>query len=120
MKKLITLLVYFCLLIGLSINLFSQENELNYSQEDLDLAKEILDVLEKEHFNKRNFSSIKKGALELYIERLDPNKTIFLDKEVKEFLDRIKDSSQNEEEISLKLAYEIFNVFQSRYKERFA
>ena len=49
-----------------------------YTKDQVALAKEVITILENDHFLKKSFDSIQNEAFELYLERLDPNKNIFL------------------------------------------
>ena len=56
--------------------------EFSYTENQISLAQEILTILEEDHFLKKNFNSIWEEALDVYLERLDPNKNIFLSEEL--------------------------------------
>ncbi len=134
LKKLLTLLF---ILSTFSPKIFLEEKFFISSEENFELSKEIINILETEHFIKKKFSSIKIDAFELFLERLDPNKSIFLEREIRSFLETlgnypsesisIKKSSQISEiqterfddlDMSLKLAFEAFAIFQDRYQKR--
>ena len=100
-------LVLFFLFLLLIQRLYAAEiiklDEFSYSEED--------------HFLKKSFDSIRTEALDLYLERLDPNKNIFLSGELTKFRDDIankKDINKN-----LEVAYEAFKVYGKRYQSRY-
>ena len=132
-KKQLTLLF---ILSTFSLKICLEEKSFNYSQENFELSKEIINILEREHFIKKSFSSIKVDAFELFLERLDPSKSIFLDREVRNFLEAIENYPLEKKSLytnlelkkiprsfddldkSLKLAFEAFGIFQDRYQQR--
>ncbi len=92
-------------------------DEFSYSEDQIALAKEVIKILEEDHFLKKSFDSIHTEALDLYLERLDPNKDIFLSGELTKFKDdiaNIKDINKN-----LEVAYEAFKVYGKRYQSRY-
>ena len=92
-------------------------DEFSYSEDQIALAKEVIKILEEDHFLKKSFDSIHTEALDLYLERLDPNKNIFLSGELTKFKDDIankKDINKN-----LEVAYEAFKVYGKRYQSRY-
>ena len=92
-------------------------DEFSYSEDQVALAKEVIKILEEDHFLKKSFDSIHTEALDLYLERLDPNKNIFLSGELTKFKDDIankKDINKN-----LEVAYEAFKVYGKRYQSRY-
>ena len=92
-------------------------DEFSYSEDQIALAKEVIKILEEDHFLKKSFDSIHTEALDLYLERLDPNKNIFLSSELTKF----KDDIANKEDINknLEVAYEAFKVYGKRYQSRY-
>lgn len=132
-KKQLTLLF---ILSTFSLKICLEEKSFNYSEENFELSKEIINILEREHFIKKSFSSIKVDAFELFLERLDPSKSIFLDREVRNFLEAIENYPLEKKSLytnlelkkiprsfddldkSLKLAFEAFGIFQDRYQQR--
>ena len=132
-KKQLTLLF---ILSTFSLKICLEEKSFNYSEENFELSKEIINILEREHFIKKSFSSIKVDAFELFLERLDPSKSIFLDREVRNFLESIENYPLEKKSLytnlelkkiprsfddldkSLKLAFEAFGIFQDRYQQR--
>ena len=114
-------LVLFFLFLLLIQRLYAAEtiklDEFSYSEDQIALAKEVIKILEEDHFLKKSFDSIHSEALDLYLERLDPNKNIFLSGELTKFRDDIankKDINKN-----LEVAYEAFKVYGKRYQSRY-
>ena len=114
-------LVLFFLFLLLIQRLYATEtiklDEFSYSEDQIALAKEVIKILEEDHFLKKSFDSIHTEALDLYLERLDPNKDIFLSGELTKFKDdiaNIKDINKN-----LEVAYEAFKVYGKRYQSRY-
>ena len=114
-------LVLFFLFLLLIQRLYAAEtiklDEFSYSEDQIALAKEVIKILEEDHFLKKSFDSIHTEALDLYLERLDPNKNIFLSGELTKFRDDIankKDINKN-----LEVAYEAFKVYGKRYQSRY-
>ena len=114
-------LVLFFLFLLLIQRLYATEtiklDEFSYSEDQIALAKEVIKILEEDHFLKKSFDSIHTEALDLYLERLDPNKNIFLSSELTKF----KDDIANKEDINknLEVAYEAFKVYGKRYQSRY-
>ena len=89
----------------------------NFTEEEIQLAIEIIQKLESNHLVKKEYREIKYEAFEVFIERLDPNKNIYTDKEVLKVLSNIKTESGIKED--LQVAYDLFNKYIDRYKERY-
>ena len=53
-----------------------------FSQEQVNLAFEIIDKLESNHLVKKDYRAVKSDSFEIFIDRLDPNKNIFTTSEV--------------------------------------
>ncbi len=92
-------------------------NAFNFTEEQIQLAIEIIQKLESNHLVKKEYREIKYEAFEVFIERLDPNKNIYTDKEVLKVLSNIKRQSDIKED--LQIAYELFNKYIERYQERY-
>ena len=88
-----------------------------HKQSQVQLASEIIEKLESNHLVKKDYESIRKEAFDLYLERLDPNKTIFILSELPE----INKDSFNKNLISkdLKVAFSLFNLYSDRYYSRY-
>ena len=89
----------------------------NFTEEEIQLAIEIIQKLESNHLVKKEDREIKYEAFEVFIERLDPNKNIYTDKEVLKVLSNIKTESGIKED--LQVAYDLFNKYIDRYQERY-
>ena len=92
-------------------------NAFNFTEEQIQLAIEIIQTLESNHLVKKEYREIKYEAFEVFIERLDPNKNIYTDKEVLKVLSNIKTESGIKED--LQIAYDLFNKYIDRYQERY-
>ena len=92
-------------------------NAFNFTEEEIQLAIEIIQKLESNHLVKKEYREIKYEAFEVFIERLDPNKNIYTDKEVLKVLSNIKTESGIKED--LQIAYDLFNKYIDRYQERY-
>ena len=92
-------------------------NAFNFTEEQIQLAIEIIQKLESNHLVKKEYREIKYEAFEVFIERLDPNKNIYTDKEVLKVLSNIKIESDIKED--LQVAYDLFNKYIDRYQERY-
>ena len=92
-------------------------NAFNFTEEQIQLAIEIIQKLESNHLVKKEYREIKDEAFEVFIERLDPNKNIYTDKEVLKVLSNIKTESGIKED--LQIAYDLFNKYIDRYQERY-
>ncbi len=92
-------------------------NAFNFTEEQIQLAIEIIQTLESNHLVKKEYREIKYEVFEVFIERLDPNKNIYTDKEVLKVLSNIKTESGIKED--LQIAYDLFNKYIDRYQERY-
>ena len=95
----------------------SEIDTFNFTEEQIQLAIEIIQKLESNHLVKKEYREIKYEAFEVFIERLDPNKNIYTDKEVLKVLSNIKTESGIKED--LQVAYDLFNKYIDRYQERY-
>ena len=114
-KKLFLILSFLCLY-GFAFEANSTNSFLPNSQHFL-LAEEIIEKLETNHLIKKDYASVKAEILEVYVDRLDPNKTIFTDLQVLEFLDNTEKSDSIEKD--LESAFDLFNLYASTYRERY-
>ena len=114
-KKLFLILSFLCLY-GFAFEANSINSFLPSSQHFL-LAKEIVEKLETNHLIKKDYASVKAEILEVYVDRLDPNKTIFTDLQVLEFLDNTEKAESLEED--LESAFGLFNLYASTYQLRY-
>ena len=114
-KKLFLILSFLCLY-GFAFEANSTNSFLPSSQHFL-LAEEIIEKLETNHLIKKDYASVKAEILEVYVDRLDPNKTIFTDLQVLEFLDNTEKSDSLEKD--LESAFDLFNLYASTYQARY-
>ena len=114
-KKLFLILSFLCLY-GFAFEANSTNSFLPSSQHFL-LAEEIIEKLETNHLIKKDYTSVKAEILEVYVDRLDPNKTIFTDLQVLEFLDNTEKAESLEED--LESAFGLFNLYASTYQARY-
>ena len=114
-KKLFLILSFLCLY-GFAFEANSTNSFLPSSQHFL-LAEEIIEKLETNHLIKKDYASVKAEILEVYVDRLDPNKTIFTDLQVLEFLNNTEKSESLEED--LESAFGLFNLYASTYQARY-
>ena len=114
-KKLFLILSFLCLY-GFAFEANSTNSFLPSSQHFL-LAEEIIEKLETNHLIKKDYASVKAEILEVYVDRLDPNKTIFTDLQVLEFLNNTEKSESLEDD--LESAFGLFNLYASTYQARY-
>jgi len=103
----------------LSYGLLAENTEYSFNEEHVKLTNEIIKILENYHFTKKKYISIKQEALKSFLDRLDPSRSIFLEKEINEFTDDVLDPEINDQNASLEKAFKIFGVYRSRYIERY-
>ena len=95
----------------------TEESTFYSSEENQNLALEIVTLLEKDHYVKSPYSSLRKEAFETYLSYLDPNKSLFLSDEV-----RIADSGSLKDlqiKTDLVSAFKFFNLYKERYLSRY-
>ena len=102
----------------LSYGLLAENTEYSFNDEHIKLANEIIGILENHHFTKKKYGSIKLEALDSFLDRLDPSRSIFLEKEINDFTDDF-DPAINDQNASLEKAFNIFGLYRSRYSERY-
>ncbi len=91
--------------------------EFTLNDQQILLASEILDTLESNHLIKKDYASIRHESFEVFIDRLDPNKTIFTSEELVSLLTHANGNIDLEKD--LELAFKLFNLYVSRYQERY-
>ena len=91
--------------------------EFTLNDQQILLASEILDTLESNHLIKKEYASIRHESFEVFIDRLDPNKTIFTSEELVSLLSHANGNIDLEKD--LELAFKLFNLYVSRYQERY-
>ena len=102
----------------LSYGLQAENTEYSFNDEHIKLANEIIEILENHHFTKKKYVSIKPEALDSFLDRLDPSRSIFLEQEINDFSDDL-DPVINDQSASLEKAFNIFGLYRSRYSERY-
>ena len=102
----------------LSYGLLAENTEYSFNDEHITLANEIIQILENHHFTKKKYNSIKTEALGSFLDRLDPSRSIFLEKEINDFIDDL-DPAINDQNASLEKAFNIFGLYKSRYSQRY-
>ena len=117
MRKLIEIIkiyIIYLIIFFFSSNAFSQN--INHSVEDVDLAHEIVSLLEKNHFTKKRYNEIYLKASEIYLERLDPTRSFLLDHEV---LDKVQEDTKYDLlDSQISISFNLFKIYQKRYKQR--
>ena len=119
MKKSLLLLVPLLLLLahGVSAAESIKLDDFSYTKDQVALADEVIKILEEDHFLKKSFDSVQLEAFDLYLERLDPNKNIFLSSELNKFKEEITKKGHIED--NLKVAYDAFKTYGKRYQSRY-
>ena len=91
--------------------------EFHASELQVQLASEIIKKLESSHLVKKDYTAIKSEAFVEFLQRLDPNKTIFTSSESDSFYTRsLLTTNINED---LDIAFNIFNQYVDRYQLRY-
>ena len=103
----------------LSYGLLAENTEYSFNDEHIKLANEIIEILENHHFTKKKYVSIKPKALDSFLDRLDASRSIFLKPEINNFTDDDLDPVGNDQSASLEKAFNIFELYRSRYTERY-
>lgn len=109
------------ILIIISLNLLSENPEDFYTFNDdhVKLTKEVIGILETQHFTKKSYISLKEESLYSYFERLDPNRTIFLASEIERFVKQQQSLRKENHAEELNRAFEIFELYRKRYEKRY-
>ena len=114
LSEIIKIYIIYLIIFFFSSNAFSQN--INHSVEDVDLAHEIVSLLEKSHFTKKRYNEIYLKASEIYLERLDPTRSFLLDHEV---LDKVQEDTKYDLlDSQISISFNLFKIYQKRYKER--
>ena len=93
------------------------KEDFNFNEQQVSLASEIIETLEINHLIKKDYASIRDNAFEVFIKRLDPNKTIFTNAEVTHFQARVRESEDINSDLGL--AFDFFNLYSDRYHTRY-
>ena len=119
MTRLIKFLLLLCCSQLLLSGLLAETEEYVFNDDHVKLTNEIIEILEKHHFTKKKYLSIKTEALNSFLDRLDPSRSVFLEKEVNSFAAKDLDAEINDQHASLEQAFKIFELYRSRYLERY-
>ena len=65
--------------LNLDIQFVTRDKEIFHNQKDVSLTTEIIKILSDQHYVKKPYSSIRPKTFNLFVERLDPAKNIFLE-----------------------------------------
>lgn len=118
MTRLIKYLLLLCCSQLLLSGLLAETEEYVFNDDHVKLTNEIIEILEKHHFTKKKYLSIKTEALNSFLDRLDPSRSVFLEKEVNSFAAKDLEAEINDQHASLEQAFKIFELYRSRYLER--
>ena len=102
---------------NLDIQLVTRDIEIFHNQEDVSLTTEIIKILSDQHYVKKPYSSIRPKTFDLFIERLDPAKNIFLESELPSYqvnLNLLDDGFKSD----LAKAFKLFEIYKNRYLNR--
>ena len=119
MTRLIKFLLLLCCSQLLLSGLLAETEEYVFNDDHVKLTNEIIEILEKHHFTKKKYLSIKTEALNSFLDRLDPSRSVFLEKEVNSFAAKDLNAEINDQHASLEQAFKIFELYRSRYVERY-
>jgi len=119
MTRLIKFLLLLCCSQLLLSGLLAETEEYVFNDDHVKLTNEIIEILEKHHFTKKKYLSIKTEALDSFLDRLDPSRSVFLEKEVNSFAANDLNAEINDQHASLEQAFKIFELYRSRYLERY-
>ena len=119
MTRLIKYLLLLCCSQLLLSGLLAETEEYVFNDDHVRLTNEIIEILEKHHFTKKKYLSIKTEALNSFLDRLDPSRSVFLEKEVNSFATKDLEAEINDQHASLEQAFKIFELYRSRYLERY-
>ena len=119
MTRLIKYLLLLCCSQLLLSGLLAETEEYVFNDDHVKLTNEIIEILEKHHFTKKKYLSIKTEALNSFLDRLDPSRSVFLEKEVNSFAAKDLEAEINDQHASLEQAFKIFELYRSRYLERY-
>ena len=97
----------------------AEDKKHSFTEEHIELSNEIIQILENYHFTKKKYPSIKKEALDSYLDRLDPGRSIFLQKEIDSFLSENNNDDPYDQQASLGKAFKIFDLYRTRYIARY-
>ena len=91
--------------------------EFHASELQVQLTSEIIKKLESSHLVKKDYTAIKSEAFVEFLQRLDPNKTIFTSSESDSFYTSSSLTTNINEDLDI--AFNIFNQYVDRYQLRY-
>ena len=94
----------------------SISDEINQSEDDISLAYEIISLLEKRHYSKKEYEEIYSDASDIYLERLDPSRSFLLEEEV--LSQQAQQSGDKLLNSQLTFSFDLFKIYQKRYEQR--
>ena len=103
--------------LNLDIQFVTRDIEIFHNIEDVSLTTEIIKILSDQHYLKKPYSSIRPKTFDLFVERLDPAKNIFLESEVlsyQENLNLLNGGFKSD----LAEAFKLFEIYKNRYLDR--
>ena len=103
--------------LNLDIQLVTRDIEIFHNQEDVSLTTEIIKILSDQHYVKKPYSSIRPKTFDLFIERLDPAKNIFLESELPSYQVNLN-LLDNGFKSDLAKAFKLFEIYKNRYLNR--
>ena len=107
-----------CILLLSTFIIANEYTNIELSDSKRELSKEIFNKLEKEHYIKEiNKDDFNERYFKAIIERLDKEKSLFIEKEVQSYLKRSRDVTNNDFDIDL--AYGLINLYFDRLIEFF-
>ena len=112
------LFIFFLIVPFLALSSKEENIEEFYTSElQVQLASEIIKKLESSHLVKKDYTAIKSEAFVEFLQRLDPNKTIFTSSESDSFYTRSLPTTNINEDLDI--AFNIFNQYVDRYQLRY-
>ena len=112
------LFIFFLILPFLALSSKEENIEGFHSSEiQVQLASEIIKKLESSHLVKKDYTAIKSEAFVEFLQRLDPNKTIFTSSESDSFYTSSSLTTNINEDLDI--AFNIFNQYVDRYQLRY-
>ena len=103
--------------LNLDIQFVTRDKEIFHNQEDVSLTTEIIKILSDQHYVKKPYSSIRPKTFDLFVERLDPAKNIFLESEVLSYQENLNLFNGGFKS-DLAEAFKLFEIYKNRYLNR--
>ena len=111
------LFIFFLIVPFLALSSKEENIEFYTSELQVQLASEIIKKLESSHLVKKDYTAIKSEAFVEFLQRLDPNKTIFTSSESDSFYTSSSLTTNINEDLDI--AFNIFNQYVDRYQLRY-